>query len=85
MPAPADWKRLYEYSLSQNVLPMIYDRLGRSGIWDAAVENLIRSRDGELDHEEIREALYYKDLFQEQSFSLLLGQVNRTEAFFFFF
>ena len=81
MPAPADWKRLYEYSLSQNVLPMIYDRLGRSGIWDAAVENLIRSRDGELDHEEIREALYYKDLFQEQSFSLLLGQVNRTEAF----
>ena len=66
MPAPADWKRLYEYSLSQNVLPMIYDRLGRSGIWDAEAESLIQGRDEELGHEDRRGAWYYKDLLRQE-------------------
>ena len=75
-----EWDTLYTYSLQQNVLPIIYEQLMFSGVFDLA-DKVIASRDKE-DQEDAFAAIRYRDMFREKAINFTVAQVQRTEVFY---
>ena len=82
LPAKSEWELLYQYSSSQNVLPMIYDQLAKSGLWKAAANRMHGMNQEDPAYSQLENALKYREQFEQKALSLFMTQVNRTETFF---
>ena len=82
LPAESEWELLYKYSSSQNVLPMIYDQLAKSGLWKMAADRIPVTDRENPEYEQLEIALKFRKLFEQQALSLFMTQVNRTETFY---
>ena len=82
LPAESEWELLYKYSSSQNVLPMIYDQLAKSGLWKMAADRIPVTDRENPEYEQLEIALKFRKLFEQQALSLFMTQVNRTEIFY---
>lgn len=75
-----EWNTLYKYSMQQNVLPIIYEQLMFSGVFELA-EKVIAGKNERL-QEEAFAAIRYCDMFRDKTFQFTADQVKRTQWFY---
>ena len=78
-----EWDSLYKYSMQQNVLPIIYEQLDLSGVFDLA-DKVVISKEEKLQKRAFA-ALRYKRMFHENTMSFMAAQVQRTEWFYVYY
>ncbi len=78
LPSTEEWDELYRYSMQQNLLPLIYEQLVFSGVFDLAEKAIA----GKTVEERAFAAIRYRGMFFDNTMSFTTDQVQRTELFY---